>query len=93
MSKVIVKAVVEAMRVVIQAMAEAAAEWPKGMAGPKIGGPAMKKPTFNWDSEDKYTELKTFKLEVNNITSTYNTLQVEQLALVKKWLGRKGLQF
>ena len=63
------------------------------MAGPKIGGPAMKQPTFNWDSEDRYSELKTFKLEVNNILSTYNTPQAEQLAMVKKWLGRKGLQF
>ena len=46
MSEVIGKAVAEEMRVVIQAMAEAAAEWPHGMAGPKIGGPAMKQTTF-----------------------------------------------
>ena len=48
---------------------------------------------FNWDSEDKYSELRTFKLEINNILSTYNNLQAEQLAMVKFWLGRKGLQF
>ena len=42
MSKAIVKAVAEAMRVAIQAMAEAAAEQPQGTAGPKIGDPAMK---------------------------------------------------
>ena len=93
MSEAIVKAVAEARRVVIQALAEAVAEQPQGMAGPKIGGPAMKKPTFNWDSEDKYSKLKTFKLEVNNILSTYNTLKAEQLEMVKNWLGRKGLQF
>ena len=53
----------------------------------------MKQSMFNWDSEDKYNELKTFKPEINNILSTYNNLQAEQLAMVKIWLGRKGLQF
>ena len=32
-------------------------------------------------------------MEVNNILSTYNTLQTDKLALVKNWLGRKGLQY
>ena len=53
----------------------------------------MKQPTFDWDAEDKYNELKIFRLEVNNILSTYNTLQTDKLALVKNWLGRKGLQY
>ena len=53
----------------------------------------MKQPNFNWEMEDKYSKPKTFKLEVNNIMSTYNTLQIEWLAMVKNWLGRKGLQF
>ena len=26
-------------------------------AGPKIGGPMMKQPTFNWEAGDKYNEL------------------------------------
>ena len=52
----------------------------------------MKQPTFNWETEDKYSELKTFRLEVNNILSTYNTPQAEKLVMVKNWLGRKGLQ-
>ena len=73
MSKAIVKAVAETRWADIQALAEAAAVQPQAMAGPKIGGPAMKQLTFNWDSEDKYSELKTFKLKVNNILSTYNT--------------------
>ena len=58
--EVIVKVVAEAMRVVIQAMAEAVTELPQGMTGPKIGSTAMKQPTYNWDTEDKYSELKTF---------------------------------
>ena len=40
----------------------------------------MKQPTFSWEAEDKYNELKTFKLEVNNILSTYNSPQNDQLA-------------
>ena len=85
MSKAIAKAVAEAMRVAIEAMAEAAAE-------PKIGGPAKKQPTFNWDAKDKYRKLKTFRLDVNNILSTYDTPQMEQLAMVKKLVGKKGRQ-
>ena len=53
----------------------------------------MKQPTFSWEAEDKNNELKTFKLGVNNILPTYNSPQNEQLAMVKNWLGRKGLQF
>ena len=53
----------------------------------------MKQLTFNWNTEDKYSELKTFRLEVNNVLSTYNTPQADKLALVKNWLGRKGLQY
>ena len=33
---------------------------------------------------DKYTELKTFKLEVNNVLSTYNMPEAAKLAVVKK---------
>ena len=49
--------------------------------------------TFDWNAQDKYSELKTFRLEVTNILSTYNTPQADKLALVKNWLGRKGLQY
>ena len=61
-SEAITKAVAEATRVAIQAVAVAAAERPQSMAGPKIGRPAMKQLTFNWEVEDKYRELKTFRL-------------------------------
>ena len=43
--------------------------------------------------QDKYSELKTFQLKVNNIFSKYNTPQTDKLVLVKKWLGRKGLKY
>ena len=93
MSETIAKAVAEATRVALKAMAAAAVDRPKTMVGPKIGSPAMKQCTFNWEMEDKYSKLKSFKLEVNNILSTYSTPQIEQLVMVKNHLGRKGLQF
>ena len=83
MNEVIAKAVVEATRVAIQAMAEAQAKRMHDTSGLKIGGPTMKQPMFDWNAEDKYSELKTFRLEVNNVLSTYNTPQPDKLVLVK----------
>ena len=59
--------------------------------GPK-GGPMMKQPTFNWDNEDKCNELKNFRLEVYNIFKSYSIPDIEKTALIKSWLGTKGLQ-
>ena len=91
MNEVITKVVAEATRVAIQTMAEAWVERMHNVSGPKIGSLAMKQPTFDWNAEDKYSKLKTFRLEVNNVLCTYNTPQTDKLALVKDWLGRKGL--
>ena len=61
-SDVIVKAVVETTRAEIQAIAAATAERPWSMVGFKIGRPAMKQPSFNWEADDKYSKLeKTYK--------------------------------
>ena len=78
MSKAIAKAVAEATRVAIQAMAEAQAERMHDTSGPKIGGPTMKQPIFEWDAGNTYSELKTFKLEVNNVLSTYKSPTQEE---------------
>ena len=51
-------------------MAEAQAERMYDGSGLKVGGPTMKQPTFDWNAQDKYCELKTFRLEVNNILAT-----------------------
>ena len=83
MNEAIARAVAEATRVAIQTMAEAWVERTHDISGPKIGSPAMKQPTFDWNPEDKYSKLKTFRLEVNNVLSTYNTAQTDKLALVK----------
>ena len=93
MNEAIARAVAEATRIVIQTMAEAQVERMHGISGPKIGSPAMKQQTFDWNAEDKYSKLKTFRLEINNVLFMYNTLQAEKLAVVKNWLGRKGLQY
>ena len=87
MSEAIARAVAEATRIALQTMAETWAERMHDGAGPKLGGPTMKQPTVDWDMQDKYSELKTFRLEVNNIPSTYNTPQMDKLALVKKLVG------
>ena len=92
-SEAITRVVAEATRIALQTMAEAQAERMHNRSGPKLGSPTMKQPTFDWSVQDKYSELKTFCLEVNNILSTYNTPQMDKLLLVKDWLGKKGLQY
>ena len=52
----------------------------------------MKQLTFDWNAEDKYSKLKTFRLEVNNVLSMHYILQTDKVVVVKNWLGRKGLQ-
>ena len=59
--------------------------------GPNIGT-MMKQPTFDWDTEDKYNELKNFRLEVYNVFKSCDMPDIEKTALIKNWLGRKGLQ-
>ena len=93
MNEVIVRAVAEATTVAIQTMAEAWVERAYNISGPKIGSPTMKQLMFDWNAEDKYSKLKTFRLEVNNVLSMYNTPQTDKFALVKNWLGRKDLQY
>ena len=75
----ITKAVAEATRVAIQTMAEAQVERMYDISGPKIGSPATKQLTFDWNDEDKCSKLKTFRLEVKNVLSTYNTPQTDKL--------------
>ena len=65
-NEAIVQAVAEATRTAIQAMAVARAERTQN-TGPRVGGPMMKEPTFNWEAEDRNNKLKNFRIEVNNI--------------------------
>ena len=80
MSKAIARTVAEATRIAIQTIAQALAERMHDGAGPKIGSPAMKQPTFDWNVQAKDSKLKTVRLEVNNVPSTYNTPQNGQIS-------------
>ena len=93
MSKVIAKAVAEAMRIAIQTMVEMQLRMTENQWGPKIGSPLLKQPQFNWDAANKYSKWKAFILEVKNVLSTYNTPEHDKIAIVKNWLGRKGLNY
>ena len=93
MSEVITKAVTEATSIVIQTMAEFQAQIVPNTAGPKLGGPTLKQPNLNWEAPDKYTKWKVFILEVRNVLSTYNAHEADKIAMVKNWLGRKGLHY
>ena len=85
------KAVVEATRAMIQTMVESGQR--QEVQGPKLGGPVLKQPQFNWEVADKYTEWKAFILEVRNMLPTYNACKQEKITVVKNRLGRKGLHY
>ena len=93
MNEVIVKFMAETTRVAIQAMAETQVQRMPNTSGPKIGGPVLKQPSFNWEATDKYTEWMAFILEVGNVLSTYNLQETDKIAMVKNCLGRKGLHY
>ena len=54
----IAKVVAEATGVAIQAVAAATTERPQSTVGPKIDGPAIKQPNFNWEADDRYNKLR-----------------------------------
>ena len=60
MREAIARVVAEATRIALQTMVEAWAERMHDRSGPKLGGPTMKQPTFDWNVQDKYSELETF---------------------------------
>ena len=82
-----------AIRVAIQAMAETQAQRMPNTFGPKVGSPMLRQPSFNWEVTDKYTEWKAFILEVRNVLTTYNLQEMDKIAMVKTWLGRKGFHY
>ena len=83
-NKAVGKAVAEATRGIIQNMDVARAERTQN-TGPRLDGPMLKQPAFNWEAEDKHSKLKNFILEVNNVFTLYSMSQAEQVT-------RKGLQ-
>ena len=49
----------------------------------KLRRPTLKQSTFDWNSLDKYRELKNSQLDVNNIFKAYNTNQKEKISIIK----------
>ena len=63
-NEVIAKAVEKVTKAVIQVMTATTTEIMQSEAGPKIVGPSMKQPNFNWEADDKYSKPK--KLQVRS---------------------------
>ena len=91
MSDTIAKAVVEVTRATIQTMVDL--NHGQEDQRPKVGGLVLRQLQFKWEMADKYTEWKVFVLEVRNVISTYNACKQEKIAMVKNWLGRRGLHY
>ena len=92
-NEAIKKAMAETTRVAIQAMAVTQEQRMPNASGPKVGGPMLKQTSLNWELTDKYTKWKAFILKVRNMLSTYNVQETDKIAMVKNWLGRKGLHY
>ena len=84
-TQAISQAAVETARAVIEAMVVARTDNIDRMqnAVPMIGGPIMQQPRFHWEAQDKYSKLKNFILEINNIFESYNMPQTERIAISK----------
>ena len=63
-NEAIAKAVADATWVAIQTLSEVQSQRSEDQRGPKLGGPVLKQPQFNWEATDKYKEWKAFILQV-----------------------------
>ena len=74
----ITQTVAKAARVAIQTMSTAATARAESV-GPRMSGPIMKEPPFDWSAKDKYGKLRNFKLEVKNMLQNFNISQTHRL--------------
>ena len=60
----------------------------------KIGGLQLSKPTFDWESWDKLTELEQFKANCEIIFDgpLCDLKERQRAGLLVNWLGREGTQ-
>ena len=58
---------------------------------PKLSGSILRQSTFDWSGTDKYTQLRNFRLKVNNIFETYNMDYVYRVSIIKHLLGKQSL--
>ena len=59
---------------------------------PRLSRLTLKQPTLYWSIMEKYIELRTFILEVNNMFQTYNTNKTDRVHIIKNWRVRQGSQ-
>ena len=62
------QAVAKAARMAIQTMSAASTG---ENVGPRMCGPMMKQPTFDWSAKEKYAELRNTKLGVKNMFQNF----------------------
>ena len=92
---------IETMKVVVQAVSEAAGpERTNGAANAacmsaRTSGPALKQPTFNWNAQEKCNKLLNFEMEVQNIfmTKSYDISDILRVSIIMNWLGCEGFHF
>ena len=49
--------------------------------------PVLEKPSFDWDSQDRYVKLMNFEMKVMNILETrvYEITDEEKVPLIEHW--------
>ena len=57
---------------------------PRESQSQRHGGPALEKPSINWNSQDNYTELPIFEMEVTNILHTKISAKYDMNMMKKK---------
>ena len=56
--------------------------------------PYLRQCIFNWNTKDKYIELKNVEMEVINIFLTEHCeINYTEAPIIRNWLGREELQF
>ena len=70
----IIQAAIETTKTPEQETTVARAERDNELRSESIGtGPKSGRPTLDWNAADKYTELRNFRLKVNNVFQIYIT--------------------
>ena len=91
---------IEAARAAVRAMTQVAVLAESSIrkntmgTGPKAGGEKLRQPKLNRSAQNKYDQLKNFKMKERNIfmTNNYDIADIGKVLIIKKRLGKEGLQ-
>ena len=55
---------------------------------PRLAGPMLSQPAFDWKGPDRYVEMWDFEMEVANMLQekTYDLNDEEEVPIIKNWL-------